>query len=387
MPDKGLNPYAPPTPESSDHGPVGPLDSLSGPISFQGSLSKEDLHEYLRNHEHVGCVFLFVLVLVVGYFVFVIPVALFGRLSTVSFGGLGLTITAAITSLVSYRRMMFAAANPNWQQPLRGELRRDGILIDRDGAETFFRWDWFERVVSTPRIAALVPSLPNHPPVLLTPPMFSHSGDWAHVAVLHQSVGVASDKNVTSQTRRYDNEAMLRNRRQRSVEVPPEAIGFEGFVTRGDLNSLPKSWRRRLRPARVYLVITAVLVSLSLILVEILQMVQARAMLAILLVFFGGVMIFRLAARRLRKTQTDDRVVVYLTAFAAEPGITSDYGIVATTVPWKRMHCAAETDRSVVLIRTDVRQFIVAKADMFAGEQNWQNFKALVKGKMDRSNG
>ncbi len=321
---------------------------------------------------------------IIAFIVLVTAIATGGAMVLVSIGAIGLVGITLAASLVPYRRSVFRSSNPYWDATVHGGLSEYGLRIKRAGAESYFRWGWFDGGVIGERIVALIPSLHPHQPILISASMLSNLNDWDRITAVVRCIGIAADDSSTHESRRHDNRLLIRSRRRgRSVDLPDDAIAFEGIFSTRDLRLFPAAAPRRIRPMRAYLMMTGLVIFASTVLVGIAWLGGlGRLAVPIMIGVYGIAFFLRPMIQRIRDANTGGHPVCYLTAFANDLGITSDFGVTVTVVPWGLMQLASVSDDAIAISRRDARQFVVARRDMFESDPVWQNFRTLVDQKL-----
>jgi hypothetical protein len=351
---------------------------------FAGTLTPEDVTRYLRAHDHIGCGSMFMTAFGVGLILLSLAIVAGGTIGLMILGILGWLALMLMTSLLTYRRSVFTSGNPAWDWAVHGQLEVEGLRIHRRDAESRYRWDWFGGTIVGEQVVAFLPALHPHQPVLFTPSMMSNLDDWDRLVGVARTLGAAIDPMSNSESRKYDNRAIVRSRkRKRSIPVPRDAIAFEGIVSMSDLKYLPPVMLRRNRPTRAYMLIAGLAIFASFVLIGTARMSGFDTLIPsflIVLVALPFLMLF--LVRRIRSLRSVGDTIYYLTAFADETGVTSDSGVTGTFVPWHAMHLSEINDEAVALSRPGVRQFIVARNDMFDHPQGWQRFQEMVRKKL-----
>lgn len=367
------NPYAPPQTEVSHELPKPSFEILEsqGPISFSGVVDSASLHEYLRADGHVGCGGMLMGLICVGL-ISLFPILLGGGVAVIAIGCLGIVVLTFAVSTIPYRRLVFQNINPDWNRPKRGQLRPDGVTVERDGTTIFFRWDWYDSAIVANRIVAFLPATQRTAPLLIAQSMLPDLDQWARVQQVAQAVAVTSMQSPEGDQRRYQNERILRDRkRPRTVEVPHGAVPFQGPLTAAHLESVPERFRPRQRPARTYVVNTILIVSIGVILSGISLLVFRGLMTLpivvslyiVAAVFFGR-----------WRNKSSPALVNYLNAFATEASIVSDFALTTADVPWSALQLVLRNNDTVVLRRREWIQFVVARRRMFASDEAWRQF-------------
>jgi hypothetical protein len=312
----------------------------------------------------------------------VITVVVGGAAVLIAVGVIGLFAMMLVTSTLSYRRGVFRNANPRWDDHVEGEMAYDGVRIRQEGGESFFRWDWFEGAVVGRQVLVLIPALnPNHP-LVISAAMLTDFADADRIPQLVNDL--TASLHGTSETRQYDNGSLLRSSlRRRSRSVPVEAIPFEGRVTSEDLRALPEPMLRRERPIRAYLVLSSLLFFPALLLIGLGQFSGLRLVLVAFIVIAAASLVAKVMLGRYRVRRAGGQTVFYVTAFADQAGITSDFQVTVTTVPWQCMQGAYADETQITLSRA-AGQVIIARSDMFASDESWQDFRDLVKQQLKR---
>ena len=371
------NPYAPPQTEVSRELPTPSIETLEahGPISFSGVVDQQDLNQYLRTDGHVGCAPMLGALICVGL-ILLFPLMVGGGLAAIAIGALGIVVVTLSVSTIPYRRLVFQNINPDWRQPKQGQLRPDGVTIERAGTRIFYRWDWFDSAIVADRVVAFLPATQRGAPLLITQSMLTDLEYWIRVQQVAQAVAVTTIQSPDGDQRRYQNERILRDRhRPRTVEVPNGAVPFQGPLTAAELANVPGRFRPRQRPTRTYVVNTILIVHIGLILAGV-SLLVFRGLLTLPIVvslyiisaiFFGR-----------WRSRESHAIVNYLNAFATPSSIVSDFAVTTADVPWSSLQVVLRTDDTVVLRRREWIQFVVARRKMFDSDDSWQQFKDWV---------
>jgi hypothetical protein len=382
MSEPGPNPYAPPTgaDEAADRSEIGEW-LRSGEISFQGTLTGRDLKAFLRAHDYIGCGSMLMTGTGVAFILGVVAVVVGGGMGLIALGVMGWLALTLLTSLLSYRRSVFTSANPAWDAPIRGGLSREGMEVTRGKVRSFYRWDWFADAVVDAEVVAFRPALHPHQPILISSSMMSELEGWDRALTVAGQIMAEAGTRFTPESRRYDNRRLLRSdRRVRSIPVGEGAVAFEGVVSMDDLRHLPPVLVRRNRPTRAYLLIVALAVSASLVMIGMARLGGLDTVLPTLL--FSAVVLVVMVGflvRRIRSLRGAGDTVYYLMAQADKNGITSDFGVTTTFVPWESLDVSESDDDVVVLSRIDLRQYIIVRRDMFADAAEWNQFGQWVR--------
>ena len=88
-----------------------------------------------------------------------------------------------------------------------------------------------------------------------------------------------------------------------------------------------------------------------------------------------------LAVRSRRRRNVGSGPIYYLQAFATDSSLVTDFAITTTTVDWSQLRLVLRTSDVVVLRRREWIQFVLARRDMFNGDDEWQRFNKLVDSK------
>ncbi len=370
------NPYAPPRVESLVERPTWSDSTFEGePIAFSGTVGREDLRQFLRAESDVDLAHL----AAIGFAVAVILAALAilgGWFAVASLGGTGLTLIVLTVSTTPYRKLVFENLNPHWNSPVRGELRSDGIHLHRESASAFYRWDWYGRGVVGDQVVAFLPATQMAQPLLLTRSMLVGLEDWDRVVTIAKSIGGGTEDPAANELRLRDqNLRILRQpRRERTVDVPDGAIALQGRLTVADFSRIPRRHRRRERPLRTNMVIAGLLVFGGMLLAAISELIFGSIALlpGLALAYAASGYLFG----RIRRLKPDGNSVYYMNAFATESKFVSDFAITTTTVAREALRLTMRTDDLIVLRRREWVQFIIARRDMFASDQDWERFTA-----------
>jgi hypothetical protein len=320
----------------------------------------------------------------VGLILLSLAIAVGGAIGLMFLGILGWLGLMLVTSLLPYRRSVFTSGNPTWDWPVRGELNVDGLAMHRQDAESRYRWDWFGGTIVHDQVVAFLPALHPHQPLLFTPAMMSQLDDWDRLVGVARTLGAAIDPMSTSESRKYDNRAIIRSRkRTRSIAVPVDAIPFEGVVSMGDLKHLPPVMLRRNRPTRAYLLIAGLAIFASFVVIGTARISGFDVLVPTFLVILVALPLLMLfLVRRIRSLRSVGDTIYYLTGFADDEGVTTDFGVTSTFVPWHALRLSEINDEAVAMSRPGIRQFIVARNDMFDTPPQWMRFQELVRRKL-----
>jgi hypothetical protein len=371
------NPYAPPQAEVSWEIPAPLVETLDtdGPISFAGAVDEAHLHEFLKSDGHVGCAQM-LLGLISLSLILLVLAFLGGGFTAIAIGCLGVIVVTLTVSTIPYRRLVFQNINPDWNRPRRGLMRADGVVVRRDETALFLRWDWFDGAVIGDRFVAFLPATQRAAPLLVTRSMLVNLDDWNRLTQVAGAISVDSERFSKGDQRRGQNQRILRDRsRARTVDVPTEAIPFQGTLTAAELARVPGRYRRRQRPLRTYVVNTVLVTHVGLVLAGLSQLFLEQALALPIVVLFYVVVTAVLGRWRGR----DGRVIVnYLNAFATESSVVSDFAVTTAEVSWSALQPVLRTDDVVVLQRRQWIQFIVARRNMFASDEAWQRFNGWV---------
>lgn len=373
------NPYAPPPTESSPPRPATSIDRMAelGRLAFRGSVDEGALREFLRHDGHVS--WGRQLAIALGLALFVPAMAMMATVVlALAAAFMGIVLVMLVVSTMPYRRLVFQNINPHWAEPIEGELSSEGVQLRRRFATSFFRWDWFHEAIVGNQVVALIPATKSGQPILIARTMVSQQEQWEHLCDVARSVGVDSESNVALAQTRSQNLRMLRDKsRRRRVAVPAGAIAFEGILTIEDFDQIPRRLKQRSRPVRAYIVLSMLFFFGALFIagisMAVFQQVLLLPALAILYIIAGALM------GRLRRHKFDAQAVYYLKAIADQEGVTTDFEITTTTIPWHALMPTVWTADAVVLQRRDWQQFIVARRDMFADHQQWLRFNGLLE--------
>ncbi len=369
------NPYAPPA-HVEPTGSGNDLPTLlADPVPFTGSLSVENVRDYLRHYDHVDVRSMLLILLLATPFAIIPHLFLGWEGLPISIGYLGIALIAAITSTLPYRLAVFNRANPDCYKPCAGTIDAQGVSLTRDGVAQSFRWDWFDDAIIGEQAIAFRPSLHNHEPLLVAASMLSSLSDWDRVKEVAEMLHDPNTDFGTTNYRKYDVRGLLRRKRDPSVDGPDSAITFRGSITRADLPRRAHSrWRNRPRRAKLVLVGLAFFgASIALGIAQPL----GNTFVAVTVTLFLSLGLYR-AARNHWSGGASQHSVLYVVAFATDKGITADYAVTTTFVPWMQIRCIENSDDRISLQRSGVRQLIIAKPQMFASSDHWQQFQKLV---------
>lgn len=376
------NPYAPPV---STQGVASvTMDSLSQPIPFHGQLAPGDVTNYLRSYDHIGCGAMLRIAVGVLLVFSVFATVIGGAIALILIGVLGWVLVSFVTSILPYRRSVFLSENPKWEAPVSGMMSVEGVTIVRLDGESFFRWDWFGQSVVSDQVVALLPALHPHQPIVITASMLNGLDDWDRLVGVAGLIGTGSDVDeATSESRRYDIRMMLRSRQPRRLPVPSDAIAFEGVISSSDFRHLPPVMVRRNRPTRAYMLIIALAFFAIFVFIGFIRLGVQTLVPTFLFMLIALVLLLFFVVRRIRSQRSSNDTVYYLSGFADDSGVASDFGISSTKVPWQTLRMSELDDQAIALSRPDVRQIIVARRDMFEDDSRWDLFRELVHQKID----
>jgi hypothetical protein len=302
-------------------------------------------------------------------------------LAAIGIGIIGLFVIVSVVSTLSYRRCVFESANPNWREIRRGELREDGVHVDRGLVRAFFRWDWYSNALAGDDWVAFLPATGAMQPLFVTHSMLGHVDDWQRLLEVVSAIAVDREASSEHQRRQQSLSLMRQNGRPRSIEVPREAIAFAGAVRASDFSRLPKRDRRREKPARSYVVVIALLFSGAFIVTGVSNVVfQQFAFLPVFLTVYLVLAAIGIAIRVKLRGKFSDKVVYFLNAYATESSVVSDFGITTADVAWPAFRLVIRTGDFIAL-RRQGGQFLLARADMFSDQQQWQRFGDWVSAK------
>jgi hypothetical protein len=285
-------------------------------------------------------------------------------------------------STLRYRRLVFKNLNPQWDQPVRGEMNVDGIRRHYPNWSSFFRWDWFAGTVVGDDLVALVPATQTGQPLILTKSMFVGLEHWDRVLGVCLAIGILSEDGDPSEDRRRRQNLMIlrQNNRSRSVEPPVGAIRFRGNMREGDFDEAPSRFRRRQRPLRTHVINTVLGISLIVLLARVSDFVLDEMLLlpAVAMLYVLAMWIFAPS-----RYTNPHRRLYFLNGFATESALVCDFQIHVTEVPWSTLRLVKESNQLIMLRLQGVIQLIVLRADMFDSDEHWQRFRRLVPGISD----
>lgn len=385
-----INPYQPPATTSA-------LEAQSliwdigdeGPIRFAGKPTDEDLDHYLTVHDSVGCVGIGLCVWV---FLFVLAWLVFSGIAGATAIVVGIALIVAITGLVStkfYRRMTFISMNPNWQGEVSGEMRADGVWIDREHCQVFLRWDCLDDVVAGDSFVGLLMMPHVSESLIIGEEMLQRPVNEQHVNRFVREIRQQLISRGGVDTRRHFLDALLREpQRARSLEVPSDAIAFSGPVFRKELaaarttsideDTESKKTGGRSRVSRPIIVIASLVLGLALILGGILHAILPHDPLLAHMLTYSLLAIGWFTYRLKAKQQDPGTVIQFLHAYADHKGVTSDGHAITTHLPWSHIRLLSHEPERIVLRHSQSRRIMVIRHDMFSDESHWDGFVNLV---------
>jgi hypothetical protein len=350
----------------------------SGPIQFSGSANDRDLRELLQAYGHVGCAYLMLL----GFCISLVLLVLFvqgGGLAAIAIGVMSLFVVASVVSTIPYRQLVFENANPQWREERCGELREEGVHVDRRDTRAFFRWDWYWSAAMGDDWIAFIPATGPMQPLIINVSMVVNLDDWRRVQQLALAIEQRSHDSGEQQHRRRNSNLMQEKGRQRSVEVPADAIAYHGTLRASDYSRLPNDHRRRERPARSYVVVGALFCGGAFIVAGVSKLLlQQFAFLPAFLVIYVAMAAIGIAVRKRRRGMPSSGAAYFLNAYATESSMVSDFAITTTEVAWSALELVVRTDDFIAFRRSPRNRFILARRDMFEGEQDWKRFNGIV---------
>lgn len=376
------NPYAPPRTAPSAEVPPDPIgDALEtlkaiGPVPFEGQVTGADLDEYLRSDGHVGCARLAALAIGFGAILALLPM-LGMMFATIAVGLAGILAIVLTASTLPYRRMMFINANPDWADPIRGNISGEGIEVRRKHSTSEYRWNWYGEAVTSENVLTLVPATQPGTPLLITRDMMATHDAWDLIQRAGLALRREHDQEDGFERRRLENLRILRSgNRNWAAQAPKDAIPFEGIVWSDDWSRLPSAQQMRERPRRTYAVIYGLVACAGLVMAGCSGLLFDQ--IALLPMLVGLYVLIAIAWGRRRRARSRD-VVFYLRGYASQACLATDFGLAVSETQWPGLRVVAAEQRHIVLQRIDQSNFIVIRHDMFSEESNWDRFRQLVE--------
>ena len=384
-----INPYQPPETTSVNEPAALIWDAGdAGPIRFSGKPTDEDLNLFISTHDSVGCVGLGLCAWVA---IFAFGWLLVSDLTSVTSIVIGIAVIATVTGLVSsrfYRRMSFIAMNPDWQTEVSGEVRADGVLIQREHSRLFVRWDCLIDIVAGPSIVGLYVMPHVGESVVIGEAMLEKPVSEQRVNEFVRQIRRQLTVRGSMDARRRFLDVLLREQRERSVPIPNGAIAFSGPVFRRELIIARKASKKKavgkvekwLCHSRPFAIVASLVLGFVLIFGGVLHAVLPHDPLLAHTLTYGMLAIGWFTYRRRSKRVDKDAIIQHLNAFANEDGITSDGNVIVTSLPWSHIQLVSSKQDRLVLRHTKTRRVMVVRSDMFQGETDWGQFVALATG-------
>lgn len=387
-----LNPYQPPSEiQHADDWLDGELIEGGDSIRFAGAPDVRDLNGVLANFDAVDVYTSFAALLLCTLVLIWTSLVASVAAIMVAAGLCGIVAVACVVSTKAYRRAMFGFANRYWNDPAKGEVTSQGVLIEREHGSLFLHWNCLEAVVVGPEVVGLLTPAMIGESMIVNPSMTQSESDFAK---LLRACELVSRKVVTAGTidQRQQTIAALMSEpsRQRSVDLPVGAIGFAGPVTMQDFEridrQLPAKMMRRKRSTHGMITVALLLLCAMLIVTGLASAFAADIGPVGVLVFFLipplGYMWLQTRNRPVR--QAND-LLQYLHGFADDEGITSDAHAVVTKLPWSHIKCIAKEADRLIFRHTHSRRIVTTRRDMFASEHDWQAMIDLASTKSKRA--
>lgn len=383
MGSQSTNPYAPPTPasprEETRLGAATTFEEL-GRVPFAGRVTDQELDEYLRTDGYVGCARLLMLGVAFGGLLSTLPMLGVPFLA-IAVGGMGIVVIVLTVSTITYRRLMFTNANPDWAEPIEGTLQAEGIRLNRLHSSTYYHWNWYGDTVIGEHVVALLPATQAGTPLLITREMVSSQSAWEALQHVAKSIGNLSGDPKSEEVRREENLRILKDRKRGWTFAPPDdAIAFEGIVWSHDYALLPRAYRVRQRPLRTHVVNYGLTVFAGLLLAGCSGLIFSH--LAVLPVLVGIYLLAAIALGRRRQARRG-QVIFYLRGYASDESLVTDFGLAVSETKWQGLSEAGNQPDCVVLKRDRINNFIVIRRDMIAEESSWNRFREMVRAKSD----
>ena len=387
------NPYAPPKAEPLKEILPQPIISLpeNEPIRFSGRCTPQELNAYLRAYGHISLIRLTLVGMVLfGFLSFIASAG--PAFAAISFGTIGFIGIVLTVSTLPYRRAVFVNLNPQWNQPVTGEISEQGIFMERNHNRVFYRWDWFDGAIFGNQVAAFIPATQTGHPVLIGLSMLNANSDskreqqWQLIHHITQSLGIVSDNSPVDEQRARQNDRILRERnREQSIVPNDDAVVFRGTLTKQDLTRITSEQRPRQRLTRSRIVTNGLLLFAATVLGGLSQVALGQFW-----ILPGLLLIYTIAwhlhgRRRQRTLQTG--TLYFLNAFANTETVCVDLGITSAIMPWRTLELVEENDAWIALRRRNWPQFIVARADMFRDLESWNRYRELAKANAGNQNG
>ncbi|QDT11071.1 hypothetical protein [Planctomycetes bacterium K23_9] len=384
-----INPYQPPPEvEVAAIAPAPDRLEIAGRIRFSGAPTSSDLNRLLTKYDHVGVPTLAIAMLLIALVLLFVMIvgSLAGQL--VVAGLCGIALVACLVSTKLYRRAMFRFVNPLWDAPVQGEISPDGITIKRDHGSFFLHWNCLETVVVHRNVVGLLTPNSIGQSMVISESMMDSDADLAGLILAAETVARKVVTAGSMARRRQNIAALLRDPdRQRSVQVPGNAIAFSGPVTMADLIQFGgdyqgKVWRRKRSThgliAMTLLVLFATLIAIGLATFAVNLIGTAGLIVLPLLFVIAVAWHLSWSQPRLRP----DESLQHLLGFADDSGVTTDAFAVVTKLPWSHLRCTAKTDDRITLRHTHSRRVVALQRNMFSSDQEWTSMVNLVERKL-----
>ncbi len=348
------------------------------PIEFRGQLDREDLDRYLMIDGDLGIAFPVTMIGFVGV-VMAVLVGVGGPrfaplcLCLVTFVVIGLMVSSR-----AYRRSLFVGSYEDWDQPVSGRLTTDGLTIERENVITRYAFDSWTMVATDNQLIAIEAGFPSDQTVLVTPSMIPSLDDWTRfrsVAEQMRRLRIADSVMGRASSMRSTLRSASRNR---GLQVPVGAIEFAGPLSTSDLATVPSKTRAK-RPLRARVVRLSLLFLLVGTFFEAVRLIlpNASTWFVILTAYLiaTATWFYTLGRRAIRKS----RPIHHTMGFINDRGITSDFGIIVTEVPWRMIRAIRIDDDRMTLVRRGSYQLLHLRADMFQSDDQWEHVKAMAK--------
>lgn len=386
-PDRAINPYQPPSAIDDE---VDPLISTFNTVKldlddktqipFLGAADPRDLKQFLKRHDAISGLPLTLAFLFAALFQ-VWAAIVSGALAVIVSGIILIFALTVITSTRWYRASLFRAAHPGWDSPAEGELTTEGIHIRRQTETAFYRWSWFSGVVIAADMVGFVPADDSELPVFVNSKMLPPTVPWDRLILFARSAKVVCENDTGNLNIHWANRQVMREQgRERSVRPPAEALRFQGAVTGVDVKALIGRKLRPGRPLRAHAIRSLLLLAVVICSLGVLAM-MARVRSVQMLVMLISVGMLALLFLRIvwrREITSSDNVLYYLLGHADEEGITVDFFVAVTTVPWSNMLVLDRSPDRVLIRQKSSRKLMILRADMFDSESQWQQFLDLT---------
>ena len=351
----------------------------SGPIRFSGQPTSVDLTRLIKSYDRIGIIPLFLCaVSLPSFLIWAIGIQSMG-LTLIATGISLVAIIALAVSSVAYRRRSFMAMNPGWNEPVEGEIRANGVMIRRGHSEVFLRWDCLSDIRGASRVIGFFVMSRFGTSVLVTESMFTDAIDEALINEVIQKVSRQLIGPIASRSRMVD---ALRKEpsRNRTLEVPHEAIAFEGPVYANEFSgnaTRTMATQDRVRSMLAFGgMILGVLIAIAGIL---LVVIPDDPLLVSAILGLGTMLVWLLWRPKLKGGGVSSALVHYSLAFANASGVTSDSAAVVWQLPWQHLRLAKSGDDRMVLHHAESHRAIVIRKDMFDCEDEWRTVKEFAE--------